>query len=403
MEWGPVLRAMLRNKLGVVLIGLQIAFTMTVMVNAIYIINERSRLMARPSGLDEPNTFHITSVGYGEAFSEERVVERDLLTLRGLPGVVNATVINAIPVSRSGSSTGVSVRPGDTEAFVQTAQYYVDEHALDALDLELVAGRNFVATDVRQRPAGDFSVNPQVIITLALAERLFPENPLAAINNTIYVTRQFPTTVIGIVDRLQAPWPDTEFLEQSMLIPENFINGSSTYLVRTEPGQRDRLMAQVEALLADSGETRVIQELSSLEDTREQTYRIDSMMATILTVVIGVLVFITAMGIVGLAVFGINRRRRQIGTRRALGATRLAVLRYFLVENLLISTMGVVLGAVLTISFNVFLVQTFNLPRIDWYYTPVGMLVLILVGQLAVLGPADRASRIPPALATRNV
>ena len=127
------------------------------------------------------------------------------------------------------------------------------------------------------------------------------------------------------------------------------------------------------------------------------------MMATILTVVIGVLVFITAMGIVGLAVFGINRRRRQIGTRRALGATRLAVLRYFLVENLLISTMGVVLGAVLTISFNVFLVQTFNLPRIDWYYTPVGMLVLILVGQLAVLGPADRASRIPPALATRNV
>ena len=50
MEIGPIFRAMLRNKLGVCLIALQIAFTMTVVVNAIYIINERSRLMARPSG-----------------------------------------------------------------------------------------------------------------------------------------------------------------------------------------------------------------------------------------------------------------------------------------------------------------------------------------------------------------
>jgi putative ABC transport system permease protein len=394
---------MLRNKLGVVLIGLQIAFTMTVMVNAIYIINERSRLMARPSGLDEPNTFYLTSVGYGDSFNEERQVERDLQLLRGLPGVVAATFTNAIPVSTSGSSTGVSARPGDTESFIATAQYRVDEHALEALDLELVAGRNFVATDVRNRLSSDNSVNGQVIITLALAEQLFPDDPLSAVNNTMYVARQSPTTIIGIVDRLQTPWPDSDFLEQSTLIPENAIDSATTYLIRTEPGQRDRLMAEVENLLADSGDPRIIRNLRSLEETRAETYRVDSVMATILTYVISILVFITAMGIVGLAVFGINRRRKQIGTRRALGATQGDVLRYFLLENLLITGMGVVLGAVLTIGFNVFLVQSFNLPRIQWYYPPLGMLVLLVVGQLSVLGPANRASRIPPALATRSV
>ena len=105
----------------------------------------------------------------------------------------------------------------------------------------------------------------------------------------------------------------------------------------------------------------------------------------------------------GLAVFSINRRRKQIGTRRALGATRPDILRYFLLENVLISGVGVVLGAALTIGFNMFLVQAFNMPRIEWYYTPLGMVVLLVLGQLAVIGPARNAAHTPPALATRSV
>jgi len=106
---------------------------------------------------------------------------------------------------------------------------------------------------------------------------------------------------------------------------------------------------------------------------------------------------------VGLAVFSINRRRKQIGTRRALGATRLAILRYFLLENLMITGTGVITGAVLAIAFNMFLVQSFDMPRIAWYFAPLGMLVLLILGQLAVIGPAARAAQISPALATRSV
>ena len=86
-----------------------------------------------------------------------------------------------------------------------------------------------------------------------------------------------------------------------------------------------------------------------------------------------------------------------------MGATQREIIRYFVIENLLISSVGVVAGAVLTIGFNIFLVQSFNLPRIDWYYTPLGMLALILVGLLAVLGPSRGAAKVSPALATRTV
>ena len=52
MEWGPIWRAMLRNKTGAILIALQIAVTLAIMVNAISIIQERAEAMARPSGVD---------------------------------------------------------------------------------------------------------------------------------------------------------------------------------------------------------------------------------------------------------------------------------------------------------------------------------------------------------------
>jgi len=394
---------MTRNKLGMVLISLQIAFTMTVMVNSLYIINERSQLMARPSGLDEANLFYLTSIGFGERFNEEVSVAEDLALLRQTPGIVNATVTNAIPVSGSGSSTGVRTDQDETSPSTGSAVYRVDEQALDTMNLNLIAGENFAATDILLRQSNQPLMPQKTVISLALADALFPGEGESATGRTIYISGDNPVQIVGIVKQLQAPWPNNNNVEQSLLLPTNIIDGATTYLIRTEPGQRDRLMVDIEELLANSNESRIIRGLTSLEKTRSESYRVDSAMSSILYVVVATLVFITCMGIVGLAVFGINKRRKQIGTRRALGATHNQILSYFMLENFFITTIGVTLGAVMTIGFNIFLVQTFNMPAMAWYYTPLGMLGLILVGQLAVFGPSSGASRIAPAIATRTV
>lgn len=126
-------------------------------------------------------------------------------------------------------------------------------------------------------------------------------------------------------------------------------------------------------------------------------------MIKILSTVMVILTIITCLGIVGLASFSVNRRKKQIGTRRPLGASQGAIVRYFMVENFLISSIGVVLGAILTIALNMVLVNTFSLDPISWFYIPIGMLILWLVGQIAVFGPAKRAANIAPAIATRTV
>ena len=66
----------------------------------------------------------------------------------------------------------------------------------------------------------------------------------------------------------------------------------------------------------------------------------------LLSVIIVLLLFITSIGIVGMTSFAVTKRTRQIGTRRALGATQLAIVRLFLIENGLITAAGIAIGLI---------------------------------------------------------
>lgn len=404
LEIGPILRALMRNKVGAILIAIQIAFTMTIVVNAISIIQERQRLMARESGLDEANSFYIDSSGFTADFNEQVTVQQDLANIRALPGVVNAVQINAVPISGSGWSMGLQTSANADGDGVSVAVYMMDEHGLEALDLELLAGKNFSPTDVGWRTRTQNEWPDMILITKAMADELFPDEDWQyALGKTVYIRDDEPILVIGIVDKLQAPWVGWAGVERSMIVPQYQLFDSSRYLIRAEPGQRDQLMPQIEEMLARSNTERIVRNLTSIEDRRNRSYQQHSAMVKILSIIMAILMLVTALGIVGLASFNVNRRRKQIGVRRALGATRGAILRYFMVENFLISTIGVMLGAALTIGLNILLVNKFSLTPVDWYLIPTGMVALWIVGQIGVFGPAQRAARIEPATATRTV
>jgi putative ABC transport system permease protein len=122
-----------------------------------------------------------------------------------------------------------------------------------------------------------------------------------------------------------------------------------------------------------------------------------------MSVICLVLLAITAAGIVGLTSFWVGQRHKQIGVRRALGATRGDILSYFLTENLLIGIGGVLVGAVLAIGINLWMVTQFEMARLSLAYVAAGVVALLLLGQGAVLAPALRASHVPPVVATRSV
>jgi putative ABC transport system permease protein len=404
LEIGPIFRALMRNKVGAILIAIQIAITMTIIVNSVFIIYERSQLMKRESGIDEANSFHLSSSGFANDFNPKETIQKDLEAIRALPGVVNAIQINAVPISGSGWSMGLQTKPGAEHDGPGTAVYMVDEHGIETLDLKLIAGENFSSNDIRWRERSQADWPDKIIVTKAMAEKLFPDQGWqSAVGQTVYINDIEPMIITGIVDKLQAPWVGWDNVENAILSPENMNSKSTRYFIRTQAGQRDVLMKEVEELLARSDKGRLVRNKRSVEENRERSYRGDNAMIKILTTVMVILTIVTALGIVGLASFSVNRRKKQIGTRRALGASQGDILRYFMLENFMISSVGVVLGAVLTIGLNVVLVNSFSLNAIDWYYIPLGMLILWLVGQIAVYGPARKAASIAPATATRTV
>jgi putative ABC transport system permease protein len=223
------------------------------------------------------------------------------------------------------------------------------------------------------------------------------------LGKTFYVGDDNPVNIIGVVERLQAPWPSWSGLERSMLVPQRRDDDFVRYIIRTEPGFRDQLMPQIEELLATSNPDRIIQSVRTMDDVRKMAYLGEAAMIKLLSFVVALLTVITGLGIVGLASFNVSRRTRQIGIRRALGATRVSIVRHFMVENFLVSTIGVAMGGILAVALNMLLVEKFALEPMAWYVIPSAMVSLWLVGQAAVAGPARRASNVTPAIATRSI
>ena len=401
MEFGPIWRAALRNKTGPVLMALQIALTLAVIVNAVFIITQRIDNITRPTGMDVENIVTVQSFGFGDDFSLAQSVDEDIAALQAIPGVVAVTSSQHVPLSGSGWGTQLKTSTEAGAAEVSGAQYFVNADALDALGVQLESGRAFTPEDVDFPEHYGVPIS-QIIVTRAYLDALFPDGGATA-GATLYDNLGNPITVIGVLEQMHGAWVGWDELENVLLAPRVMPAKSIYYIVRAEPGQRDRVMPQVEETLLATNDRRVVKSLRTHSEIKDSSYMGDRGMAVLLAVVVGLMVVVTGVGIVGLASFAVRQRIKQIGTRRAVGARRRDIVRYFLVENFMTTTVGVGLGAVLTLAVNYWMVVSFELERLDPLYVPAGILALWLLGILAVAGPARKAASISPAIATRTV
>ena len=277
-----------------------------------------------------------------------------------------------------------------------------DEHGAETFDVDIIDGKNFTPGQVSWSLENDNTWPAYGIITEALGKEMWPDETGSYVGKTMFINDTDPVNIVGVVDTLQAPWESWTGVERSMLVPQRRPSEFVRYIVRAEPGMRDRLMPEIEAMLAASNKDRIIRDMTTMDEVRKLAYVGDAALIKILSFVVLLLTIITSLGIVGLASFNVSRRTRQIGIRRALGATKPAIMRYFLIENSIVSAIGLVVGSALAIGLNIVMVEAFSLEPLAWYVIPAGVIALWTVGQLAVAGPARRASNISPAIATRS-
>ncbi len=409
MEIRPILSALLRNKTGAILVALQVALSLAILANAVHIVSERRAAAARPSGIaDEMSVFTI-SVSHLSSDSPEQqlaTMKRETELLRAVPGVAAVAQVNQMPMSQSGWNNSVALDRRQTDESSPSSSYYSPDSLVKTWGLKIIEGRDFLPGEAQDIDMNKNEVPRVVILSKALAEKLWPGQ--SAVGKTMYFgtgESAIEVRVVGVVERLQSHGAEvSERGELSSIAPVRLYGSklSHNYTVRTEPGQRDRVIREAEAALRKASATPVILETFTIERVRKSRYRADMALSWMLVTVSVLLLLITASGIVGMASLWVTQRRKQIGVRRALGARKVDILRYFLTENFLITSAGVFGGVLLGVGLNQLLVSKLEMARLPLGYLGGGAILLWALGVLAVYGPAWRAASTSPALATRS-
>jgi putative ABC transport system permease protein len=401
MEFRPILSALLRNRAGAILVSLQIALTLAIVVNAVFVTKQRVEQIGRPTGIDDQNIFSFSSTGFEKNFDFKAMVHEDLALLRQMPGVVDAAPMQQIPLSGSGSSSGFFSLPDKKGEQSPANIFPTDEHGVPALGAKLSAGTTFDATAVEFRPYSEQGLPPVAIVSQGFASALFPKQ--AALGKTFYDDASRPYKIIGVIEHMHGSWVRWDNVDRVVLTPMIRVDSGTRYLIRTVPGEIDRVMTAAEMALRKRDPNRVIGKMRKMSEQKRASYAGDSLMAVTLSVVTGLVLVFSALGIFGLATFNVNTRTRQIGTRRAVGARRRDIVRYFMTENWLVTTLGVVAGCGLALGVGFWLSTHYGLKRLDLYYLVTGVLGLWGVGQLAAWQPSLKAAKVSPAMATRTV
>lgn len=416
-DFGPILRALSRNKARASIIVLEVALTLAIVVNCVSLIKDARLELAKQSGFLDDDLISVRVRAFDPAFTQqpftESVIEKDVAALRALPGVAAATQTRFRPWQGGGSSNEVWIAGTKSPTFrIQT--YAADGQTFKSLGITVAEGRDFtddeavserdrvraVTSQNRPRSADGRATNPlvqEIVVSRAFAKLAFADG--VALGKRLEDSDGDQYAIVGVIDRFYNPyaWNIGEYV----MFYATRSNGMQ-YLVRAEKGQRETLLKSLDKALLTVNPGRVVK-MDTIQDLKLKNQGEQLFVVKMLGGVIFLLVFVTALGIVGITSFSVAERTRHIGTRRALGAQKTDILRYFLTENWLLTSFGIVLGSGLAFFLNAALVSSSTASRLAPVLLLVGMGIMWVTGILSALAPALRGMRIEPAIATRNV
>ncbi|GLR00069.1 FtsX-like permease family protein [Dyella mobilis] len=399
----PIIASLTRHKLTTLLLVLQVSLTCAIVCNVAFMIAHRAAQLHTASGVAEDELVMIDSTDLDQDAQPLARHDADLAALRTIPGVRSAAAVDALPYNHNDWGNGIGIAKDAPARAVATA-FNGTPGELATLGLHLVAGRDFHADEyVPMDSAHDWSGIdhvPAAIVTRSLADLLFPgQDPLG---KSIYPGDN-AARIVGVVDHLARPYLHEDASnEYATLLPMLPDSNTVTYVMRTAASDRSDVLKRAADVLNRLHGNRILRHARTFAELRSSYFEHSrTMIGLLLAAALGLLA-VTAIGIAGLVNFWVQQRRRSIGIRRAVGATRGDILRYFLGENLLIVGCGVAVGSLLTYALNALLMVHDEQARLPPIYLMIGAAALCMLGQLAVLGPAVRAAAVPPVTATRS-
>lgn len=389
----PALAMIRRQKLLSTMIVIQVAILTAVITNAMAIMGSTLDRLHTPTGVDESNIGVIRSISVVGAPDDSNVT-RDLNVLRNSPFVV-AAAYGSTPLMKSVAIDVRSQRSRDA-APTQAYLFQGSQGFSDTLGLSIVKGRDFSADDPPlAETLSSNSVLP-VLITNALSRKLFPNEDALG---KIFYSDDNPMRVIGILKYLRAqlsgnPDDDLAIVSELRFASENL---GGAFTIRAQNGTIDKALSLAAGAMKRDNPSHVQVDVFTLADKRLDYFATDIAATRLLLCVITILLLVLAAGFAGLTNFAVQRRQRQIGIMRALGATKSDIRLHFLFETALLVACGAVAGTLLTYLANHYLNAYYGLVSISPGMPVSAVLAMTAISLVAVALTVKQATHLNPA------
>ena len=417
-----VLRASAAGSVGIraesrmrrVLVTVQFALALVLLVGAGLLIQSFRRAASVDVGFDPRGVYTLriapAASAYPQASDAAALYARLMDAARTVPGVQDAAFIQHAPYSPAGMITSVELGAATVDSSNQVMYRTVSASYLQTMQMRMAAGRWFTSEDERS-PGGAFVINE------AMANRYWRgQNPIGeriTIRRASQARPDFgqplPGTVIGVVrnvhqQRQDVP-PDPEVYVPYTLETWNWGN----LVVRARDAAGASLLPSiveavrsVDARLVQPGQEGVAA-FSRMEDAIGRSMQPRRFSMSLVGAFATCALLLAAIGIYGVVAYGVAQRSREIGVRKALGASDAGIASLIFGESLMMLALGVLLGGIgAWASARLIRAMLFDTGVVDPAVYLVAVIVLALTALLATWLPARRAMRLDPTITMRG-
>ena len=403
MNIKALVKSLLNRQFATLLLIVQLALTLGLVVNSTMMALDTQERLDRQVGFAKEELAVIRLLPTSSAFLDEAyyrsVLHQDIAALQAIPGIKSVSQLNQLPIQRGGWNG--SVHKVNDEEILKTNRslnfvpyYYSNFSITQTLGLQLLEGRLFDEHSPQSRD----QETEDVIITESLAKVIFgDQSPIGEELNSGFV--------IGVVSDFMT-WPHVSeerqyavFYNEDLAIPDL----TQSYLIRLDDNHTQEILAAAqEAILKVNPERDILKVITMTEHHREY-FQQDIGLVGLFTMLCILMLVVTAISSFAHAQFHVSRQKRQIGIRRALGATRRDIILHVLSENWLVTLLGSLVGIGFVIAINIGLSTQIEISKPDSLIYLGAFIVILISGTLATWLPAFRTSLVPPVIATRTV
>src|SRR5213083_343629 len=389
-----------QQRLRKILIGAQVALSVTLLAGAALLITSFIRLSQQNLGFRSQNlwtgTITLPTSQYPDAASRQRFVEQLLDALRDIPGVQTVTVSGDIPLN-GGNRTLYARGDRELPPVEQRAAAPSHDVAPDYFKtwrIPLLAGREFNEHDTGE------SQNV-VLISQTGAKKVFPgENP---IGKTLLVTSGgTPCEIVGIVGDIRSQRikeePGMEFYRPWSQENFPFVSIAVLSTLNTEAVTK---LAQSALSKVNSGLAIAVPQ--SMDAIVAQALGQARLMMWLLGIFAGVALLLASVGIYGAVAYTVEQRTGEIGVRMALGAQTMDVLRLVIAQGMKPVVVGLIAGLAAALALARLLAsQLYQVSAYNPLLLSATLVILATAALLACLLPARHATRVDPIQALRS-